>query len=95
MLGFFFRQNTTCSYLSYWVLALCISTSLYWTKLTRLKHIPTLPHILLQLIKTCNADSGSLKEISRIIEKDPALTSRILRLVNSAYYSKNQQNRQR
>ena len=58
-------------------------------KLTRLKHIPTLPHILLQLIKTCNADSGSLKEISRIIEKDPALTIRILRLVNSAYYSKN------
>ena len=58
-------------------------------KLSSLKNIPTLPHILLQLIKTCNADSGSLKEISRIIEKDPALTSRILRLVNSAYYSKN------
>ncbi|MBI5589971.1 MAG: HDOD domain-containing protein [Deltaproteobacteria bacterium] len=58
-------------------------------KLSSLKHIPTLPHILLQLIKSCNADSGSLKDISRIIEKDPALTSRILRLVNSAYYSKN------
>ncbi len=58
-------------------------------KLTKFKHIPTLPHILLQLIKTCNADSGSLKEISRIIEKDPALTSRVLSLVNSAYYSKN------
>ena len=57
-------------------------------KLSGLKHIPTLPHILLQLIKTCNADGGSLKEISRIIEKDPALTSRILKLVNSAYYSK-------
>lgn len=58
-------------------------------KLSRLKHIPTLPHILLQLIKACNADSGSLKEISRIIEKDTALTSQLLRLVNSAYYSKN------
>ncbi|MFH0998463.1 MAG: HDOD domain-containing protein [Pseudomonadota bacterium] len=58
-------------------------------KLISLKHIPTLPHILLQLIKTCNADSGSLKEISRIIEKDPALCSRVLRLVNSSYYSKN------
>ena len=58
-------------------------------KLTRLKNIPTLPHILLQLIKTCNADRGSLKEISKIIEKDPALTSRVLSLVNSAYYSKN------
>jgi putative nucleotidyltransferase with HDIG domain len=57
-------------------------------KLTKLKHIPTLPHILLQLIKTCNAESGSLKEISKIIEKDPALTGRVLSLVNSAYYSK-------
>lgn len=58
-------------------------------KLTSLKDIPTLPHILLQLIKICNSDSGSLKEISGIIEKDPALTSRVIRLVNSAYYSKN------
>jgi putative nucleotidyltransferase with HDIG domain len=58
-------------------------------KLAKLKNIPTLPHILLQLIKTCNAESGSLKEISRIIEKDPALTGRVLSLVNSAYYSKN------
>ncbi len=57
-------------------------------KLSRLKHIPTLPHILLQLIKTCNSDKGSLKEISAIVEKDPALTTRILTLVNSAYYSK-------
>ena len=56
-------------------------------KLTSVKDFPTLPHILLQLIKTCNSDSGSLNEISSIIEKDPALTSRILRLVNSAYYS--------
>ena len=57
-------------------------------KLNRLKQIPTLPHILLQLIKACNSDSGSLKELSIIIEKDPALTSQVLRLVNSAYYSK-------
>ncbi len=58
-------------------------------KMTKLKHIPTLPHILLKLIKTCNAERGSLKEISSIIEKDPALTGRVLSLVNSAYYSKN------
>lgn len=57
-------------------------------KLNNLKHIPTLPHILLHLIKVCNADNGNLKEISKIIEKDPALTSRVLKLVNSAYYSK-------
>ena len=58
-------------------------------KLNRLKQIPTLPHILLHLMKACNADSVSLKELSRIIEKDPSLTGQILSLVNSAYYSKN------
>ena len=64
-------------------------------KLTKLKHIPTLPHILLQLIKTCNADSGSLKEISRIIEKDPALTSRDSEAGELCVLFKKQQNPQR
>jgi putative nucleotidyltransferase with HDIG domain len=56
-------------------------------QLSNLKHIPTLPHILLQLIKTCNEENGSLKDISKVIEKDPSLTTRVLRLVNSAYYA--------
>ncbi len=56
-------------------------------QLSNLKHIPTLPHILLQLIKTCNEENGGLKDISQVIEKDPALTTRVLRLVNSAYYA--------
>lgn len=55
-------------------------------QLSSFKHIPTLPHILLQLVKTCNEDNGSLKDISKIIEKDTALTTRVLRLVNSSYY---------
>lgn len=55
-------------------------------QISNLKHLPTLPHILLKLIKACSHDQGSLNEISKIIEKDPSLTSRILRLVNSAYY---------
>ena len=57
-------------------------------QLSNLKHIPTLPHILLQLIKTCNEDNGSLKDVSKIIEKDTALSTRILKLVNSAYYAR-------
>jgi putative nucleotidyltransferase with HDIG domain len=55
-------------------------------QLSNFKHIPTLPHILLQLIKTCNEESGSLKDVSRIIGNDTALTTRVLKLVNSAYY---------
>ena len=55
-------------------------------KLATLKNLPTLPHILLKLIEACNQDSGNSKELSRIIEKDPSLSIKILRMVNSAYY---------
>ena len=55
-------------------------------KIATLKNLPTLPHILLKLINACNQDRGSLKDISIIIETDPSLSIKILRLVNSAYY---------
>lgn len=55
-------------------------------KISALKNLPTLPHILLKLIDACNQDKGSLKEVSRIAEKDPSLTGKILRMVNSTYY---------
>ncbi len=87
----FFRHGVTRCPLSHKVFRIMYLDKTLLEKLSRLNHIPTLPHILLQLIKTCNSDSGSLKEISGIIEKDPALSSRVLKLVNSAYYSKDNQ----
>jgi HD-like signal output (HDOD) protein/nitrogen-specific signal transduction histidine kinase len=51
-----------------------------------LKHLPTLPHILLKLIRACGQEKGGLKDIAKIVEKDPALTGKILRLLNSPYY---------
>ena len=50
------------------------------------KNLPTLPQILLKLIDTCNQEGGSLKEVSKIVEKDPSLSIKILKLVNSTYY---------
>ena len=55
-------------------------------QITTLKNLPTLPHILLKLIEACNKDTGSLKEVSIIVEKDPSITVKILKLVNSVYY---------
>jgi signal transduction histidine kinase/HD-like signal output (HDOD) protein len=56
-------------------------------QLSTLKYLPTLPHILLQLVKACNQNNSSIRDISNIVDKDPSLTSRVLRLVNSAFYS--------
>lgn len=55
--------------------------------LSSLKNIPSLPHVLLQLIRVCNEENNGLNDLSRIIEKDPGLTGRVLKVVNSAYYS--------
>ncbi len=55
-------------------------------KIAFLNQLPTLPGILLKLINVCNDDSAGLKDAADIVENDPALSSRILRLVNSAQY---------
>jgi HD-like signal output (HDOD) protein/signal transduction histidine kinase len=51
------------------------------------KNLPTLPHILLQLIDICNRKEKGIKELAKVINQDPSLSERVLRLVNSAYYS--------
>jgi len=51
-----------------------------------LKNLPTLPHILLKLLEACNQESINLNEIAAIVSKDPALSAKLLKLVNSAYF---------
>lgn len=55
-------------------------------KIADLRYLPTLPHITLKLITACNRETCDLKDIGAILEKDPSLTGRVLRLVNSAFY---------
>jgi len=55
-------------------------------KISTLKNLPTLPHILVKLISACNEDEVNMLEVSRLVEKDPSLSSKILKLVNSASY---------
>lgn len=51
------------------------------------RSLPTLPHILLLLIETCNRREKGIKDLAKIINQDPSLSERVLRLVNSAHYS--------
>ena len=55
-------------------------------QISTFKNLPSLPHIVLKLIKACEQETTSVSEISKIIEKDPSLCTKVLRLVNSAYY---------
>jgi len=54
--------------------------------LDRITGLPTIPVILFEVNKMLQDDECSVKKLSDLIESDQALTARILRLVNSAFY---------
>lgn len=49
-------------------------------------NIPTIPTILTEITRICNSPDGSAREAGALIEKDPAIATRVLRLVNSSFY---------
>jgi len=51
------------------------------------KNLPSLPQILLKLMETCSREDATVNELAKIVAKDPSLSSKILKLVNSAYYN--------
>jgi len=55
-------------------------------KLDRIQEIPTLPLVALKVNKMLQDYDISIKALSKTIEKDQAMVTKILRLVNSAFY---------
>lgn len=47
---------------------------------------PTLPATSARVLALCAEDDFSLAELVRVIQADPAMSSRVLRLANSAYF---------
>lgn len=48
--------------------------------------IPTIPTILLEINDVLLSEQGSAREAAEIIERDPAIAAKVLRLVNSPFY---------
>lgn len=48
--------------------------------------LPSLPAIVTRLIQVVNSPDSSAEDAASLIERDPALTSKMLRLANSAFY---------
>lgn len=55
--------------------------------LERVRELPTLPSIVYELSNVINDPMSSTKEVEQIMEKDQSVTAKVLKLVNSAYYS--------
>ncbi|HEY8391713.1 MAG TPA: HDOD domain-containing protein [Capillibacterium sp.] len=53
---------------------------------TRMRELPTLPQIAQRVVSLINNPSSSASEVEQVIKHDQALTARVLKLVNSAYY---------
>jgi diguanylate cyclase (GGDEF)-like protein len=57
-------------------------------KIRQCPSLPSLPAIALQVIELVQNENVDIAEIARIISKDPALSSKILRTVNSSFYAR-------
>lgn len=51
-----------------------------------ISHIATLPEITLKIIELVESPTSTAQDLHKVIANDPALCSRILKVVNSAFY---------
>lgn len=57
-------------------------------RIRKLEEIPTLPEFFNKIMETIESDRTSVKDLAKIIGQDPALTAKIFKLSNSAYYGR-------
>lgn len=59
----------------------------YSELLAKMQDIPTLPFVATRVNELINDPTSSSVEIAEVLKKDQVLTAKVLRLVNSSYYS--------
>ena len=52
-----------------------------------ISRMPSLSTTVVKVLETCNDPRASANDLQRVISLDPVLTGRVLKLINSAYYS--------
>lgn len=55
--------------------------------LERVNDLPTLPAIIYEIRAVIDNPMSSTADVEKVMENDPSLTTKVLKLVNSAYYS--------
>jgi HD-like signal output (HDOD) protein len=48
--------------------------------------LPSLPEVYLEILDVLRSEDASIREVGGIIGKDPAITAKVLQLVNSAFF---------
>jgi putative nucleotidyltransferase with HDIG domain len=52
----------------------------------QIRHLPSVPQLYFEIIEALQSSTSSTQTIAEIIARDPALTAKILQLVNSAFF---------
>ncbi len=60
--------------------------------LHQLDQLPTLPHVAVRLIALASSDVSSVSEVAALIETDPSLSARLLKMLRLAEYGINTKN---
>ena len=63
-----------------------MDSNVFFRRLDAISDIPTLPEIALKVNRLLQDEDISIRKLSGIIEKDQAIVTKILRLVNSSFY---------
>ncbi|MDX1452903.1 MAG: HDOD domain-containing protein [Oleiphilaceae bacterium] len=50
--------------------------------------LPSLPHVLVEMLEACQGQQASFQEMSQIISRDAAIAARVVALANSSYYNR-------
>ena len=60
-------------------------------RIRQCQNLPTLPAIAIQVLDMAQRAEVGIAEIAQVISRDPALSGKILRTVNSSFYARSQQ----
>jgi putative nucleotidyltransferase with HDIG domain len=52
----------------------------------KVTELPTLPQVVTAILSLIDSPDSSAEDVNKVMERDPALVGKILKLVNSAYY---------
>lgn len=59
-----------------------------YSKIANCKTLPSLPGVAVQVLELAGSADVDLGKIAKVVEQDPALTTKILRTVNSSFYAR-------
>ena len=57
------------------------------TRLRTCRTLPSVPTVVIEVLDLCEQEDVGIPEITKVLARDPALTTKVLRVANSAFYA--------